>query len=273
MSTLGFVGIGTAEHFNGRYNHCDSYPTDLGAEVWATVQRFLHADRHVHGFATLLLGYTDWRQVASGGRCEYCGKITGQPHSISGTLFVRETTATTPDAYAAQLQLLYSVSPGWALELAAEQWPLIENRRRTGYPDPEAQYHEHDADNPEDSAITPDTVDWLFMEWGYLIDPDRNRLHVLVGCIETPITYTVQIIRPSGAHKFWRDKARYTGALVGSYDLAGPEPNWEAVEEAGRALREQLEAEFAVNPNHPLLATVRALPRVEVWDQRETVSS
>lgn len=77
MSTRGFVGVGTPDQFNARYNHFDSYPTGLGAEVWATVQRFLQADRHVHGFATLLLGYTDWRQVASGGRCEYCGKIRG----------------------------------------------------------------------------------------------------------------------------------------------------------------------------------------------------
>lgn len=164
MSTRGFVGIGTPDDFDGRYNHFDSYPTGLGPEVWSTVQRFLHDDRHVNGFAQRLLGYTDWRQIANGGRCEYCGKITGQPHTISSQVFVHETTATTMDEYASQLQSIYAVSPGRAIELAAEEWPTIENRRRTGYPDPEAQYHEHDSENPEDAAITPNNVDWLFME-------------------------------------------------------------------------------------------------------------
>ncbi len=273
MSTRGFVGIGTAEQFNGRYNHFDSYPTGLGPEVWSTVQRFLHDDRHVNGFAKLLLGYTDWRQVASGGRCDYCGKITGQPHSISGLAFIpRDSNAASITEYIDELQRS-SVSAARARERAAEEWPIIENVRRTGYPDPEAKYHEHDADNPEDSAITPENVDWLFMEWAYIVDPARHMLYVLVGCIETPITYRVEIIRPSGSRDHWNNKTRYTSALVGSYDLMGSEPDWAAVEAAGNALNEKLRAEFAANPHHPLLDTVRTMPSVEVWDQREPVSS
>ena len=188
-------------------------------------------------------------------------------------MFVHEITATSIDDYTAQLQSTYSVSPERAHELAAAEWPIIENIRRTGYPDPEAQYHEHDSENPEDEAITPQNCDWLFMEWGYVIDPDHNMLHVLIGCIETPITYTVEIIRPNWARDYWRDKRRYTGALVDSYDLTGSEPDWVAVEAAGDALNEKLQAEFATNPHHPLLDSVRAMPPVEVRDQRETVSS
>jgi len=76
MPTRGFVGIGTAEQFNGRYNHWDSYLTGLGPDVWATVQRFFRADRHVNGFAKLLLSYTDWRQMTTSGICEYCGQYS-----------------------------------------------------------------------------------------------------------------------------------------------------------------------------------------------------
>ncbi len=281
MSTRGFIGIGTAEQFNGRYNHFDSYPTGLGPEVWSTVQRFLHQDRHVHGFAKLLLGYTDWRQVAGGGRCDYCGQITGQPHSISGLIYLMNPDHL-PSSKAALLHDKEQVARQhqWPLERLAtlseeveSEWEVAENLRATGYPDPEAKYHEHDSDNPEDSAITPENVDWLFMEWAYIIDSARNRLHVMVGCIETPITYRVEIIRPSGSRDYWNNKTRYTSALVGSYDLMGSEPDWAAVEAAGNALNEKLVAEFAANPHHPLLDTVRAMPSVEVWDQRDKVSS
>jgi len=273
MSTRGFVGIGTVGQWSARYNHSDSYPTELGAEVWATAQRFLHNDRQLKSFAQRLLGFTDWRQMASGGRCEYCGQITGQPHSISGGMFVHEITATTIDDYTAQLQSTYSVSSERAHELAAEEWPIIENIHRTGYPDPEAHYHAHDSQDPDDIAITPENADWLFMEWGYIIDPDRQILHVFVGCVETPLTYTVEIIRSNGEHEYWRNKKRYTCALVDSYNLTGPEPDWHTVEVAGQSLREKREAEFTANPEHPLLVSVRALPAVEVWDQRETVPS
>ena len=51
MSTRGFVGIGTPTDWDARYNHYDSYPTGLGAEVWATAQNFLHNDCHLRGFA------------------------------------------------------------------------------------------------------------------------------------------------------------------------------------------------------------------------------
>ncbi|MCX7008349.1 MAG: hypothetical protein NTY53_14060, partial [Kiritimatiellaeota bacterium] len=63
----------------GVYNHSDSYPTGLGADVFAAAKKM--------GVASLiaeLLQYGDWRELGSGGICQYCGKKTGQPHSISG---------------------------------------------------------------------------------------------------------------------------------------------------------------------------------------------
>lgn len=271
MSTRGFVGIGTAEHWSARYSHFDSYPTGLGAEAWATAQRFLREDRHLNSFAKLLLRHTNWRQVANGGRCEYCGKITGQPCSISGRLFVPPSDAASLEAYVEELRPRFT--PDRVQENAEREWIIIENRRTTGYPDPEAKYHEHDTRDPEESAITPSNCDWLFMEFGYIVDPDRRVLHVFTGLVETPLTYTVDIIRPNGEHDCWTNKVRYTGALVGSYDLNGPEPNWDAIDAAAQPLRDYLEAEFVTDPQHPLLEAVRALPAVEVCDQREAVQS
>jgi hypothetical protein len=248
MSTRGLVGIGTPEHFQGRENPRDSYPTHLGREVWATAQRFLHNDRHLHGFAQRLLRGTDWPQVAHGGRCPYCGQITGTPHSISAELILPAHDS--PDASLAEDLLVAAPHP-------------------LDYPDPTAQYHAHDSHDPDDFALTPESIDWLFTEWAYLVDPDRQLLQVLVGCIPTPITYQVEIIRPNGTRERWQDKPRYTSALVGSYDLLGPEPDWDTVEMLGNTIHDQREATFAAHPQHPLLDAVRARAEIEVWDQRD----
>lgn len=281
MSTRGFVGIGTAEQFNGRYNHFDSYPTGLGPEVWATVQQFLHDGQHLRGFAKLLLSYTDWRQMTTSGICEYCGQRSGQPRSSTSLIF-GSTDADSLPTLAALIEAKRALASQheWPLhqrrripEDAALEWSIIENRRRTGYPDPEAKYHGHDADNPKDSAITPENVDWLFMEWAYIIDPDRQMLHVMVGCIETPITYTVNIIRANGSQERWTNKKRYTGAVVGSYDLTASEPDWRRVQITGEFLVGTLEFQFESDPQHPLLNAVRALPRLEFRDQHVSASS
>ena len=236
MSTRGFVGIGTVDQWEGRYNHWDSYPTGLGADVWATAQRFLQADRHLRGFAARLLGFTNWAQMETGGLCEYCGQKTGHPHSIDGRIYV-------------------------------------ETHQTTGYPDPQALYHQHDTPGSPATIMTPANTDRLFMEWGYVVDPDQNRLHVLVGGVATPVSYTVEVIRRDGTHKFWPDKMRYTRGVVESLDLGGAEPNWGRIERRGGRFAEGLQADFQKNPDHPLLTPIRALPSVEVWDQRRSAAS
>jgi hypothetical protein len=277
MSTRGFAGIGTPTQWSGRYNHYDSYPTGLGAEVWATAQRFFYDDQHLHGFAHRLLSFTDWRQMATQGICEYCGQRTGHPHSISGLIavpFLDRTTLPDTEEALRQQKLEEARRYHWSEERRAlmaqevhDEWQIVQNLRSCGYPDPDARYHEHDVDDPAASAVTPDTCDWLFMEWGYVLDPNTQTLHVFVGGIETPMTCSVDIIRPDGTHEWWHDKTRYTGALVGSYPLTAPEPDWQAVDQEGQTVCAQLAKDFAAHPDHPLLASVRALPLVEVWDQ------
>ena len=267
MSTRGFVGMGIPDQFHARYNHYDSYPSGLGPKVWTTVRQFLSDDGDLYGFACTLLGYTDWRQMATDGICDYCGQRTGQPHSISGVLGISDQFSHVASlaAYRATLQQRGFSAPD-ARRRAREEWPIVTNLRRTGYPDPEAQHHQHDT--LDDSDITSETCDWVFMEWGYLIDPDAHTLHVMVGCIKTPITYATDIIHPNGTHEFWANRPRYIGALVASYDLAGPEPAWGGVESDGNALKKTLQATLAANPDHPLLIPLRSLPTREVWDQR-----
>lgn len=48
--------------------------------------------------------------------------------------------------------------------------------------------------------------------------------------------------------------------------LTAQEPDWTAVDQAGQSVCAQLEKDFATHPDHPLLASVRALPLVDVWD-------
>lgn len=267
MSTRGFVGIGTPTQFDGRYNHWDSYPTGLGAKVWATAQRFLSEDGDLDRFARTFLGYTDWRQMETGGLCAYCGQHTGQPHSISGLLLIADQYphVSSLAAYRAALQHQGFSAPD-ARRRAREEWPIVRNLQQTGYPDPQSQHHQHAT--PDHSAITPDTVDWLFMEWAYLIDPASTTFYVMVGGIETPLTYTVDLIRPNGYHETLH-KTRYMGAMLAFYAMRLPAPRWFHVEAAGDALRDSLRKAFAANDAHPLLAPLYTLPRVEVWDQRK----
>ncbi|SMC08146.1 hypothetical protein SAMN00768000_3683 [Sulfobacillus thermosulfidooxidans DSM 9293] len=262
MSTNGFVGIGTPTQWTACYNHSDSYPTGLGREVWQNLQDFRTRDHTLDRFVETLLHATDWRDVRTQGVCPYCGHVRPYPHTLGGVLALwdYQQRLTEPETFSA--------------EITAALNTLALNQILTGYPDPYGHYHQHDPErsDDDDAAITPDTCDWLFMEWGYLIDPTQNLFHVFVGCIRTPLTYTVDIYRPNGSREIWADKPRYTGVLAGSYDITGPEPIWPLVDRMGRTLRTQLAAEFAANPDHLLLDAVRAQPSREVWDQRDPTS-
>lgn len=120
-------------------------------------------------------------------------------------------------------------------------------------------------DGNESDHITPENADWLFMEWGYTIDPDARTMTVIVGCIETPITLTIHDQRPGAPSREWQTE-RYTSAVVTTVSLDGQKPVWEAVERRGHKLRERLETRYMRNPEHPDLAGLRALPTVEVWN-------
>lgn len=76
MGTRGCVAVGNPNKWIGLYNHWDSYPSGLGADVWEEWKRNSNLPEE-------LLKYDDWRSYLAGGICEYCGKKRGQPHSIT----------------------------------------------------------------------------------------------------------------------------------------------------------------------------------------------
>ena len=235
MSTRGFVGIGNESEWSGRYNHSDSYPTWLGKEVWHFATEAIRKDGDLKQFADTLLGFTDWRQMETGGICEYCGKKTGQAHTIQG-------------------------------DIATKAW----NRKEGDpYPDPDALFHQHDDREPNSDGvnITQETDDWLFLEWGYVIDPKTNMMHIFKGCIQTPILFNRVFIRDNGKRDTYQE-SRYTVAPICSVSLLGSEPDWEQIDSNALDIAQVLEATFSKNPKHPMLDRVRLLPKKEVIDQR-----
>jgi len=164
MSTRGCVAIGTPKAWRGVYNHYDSYPTGLGKILWDHL-----SGRNLKDFAKELLNYDDWRSYLNKGICEYCGKKTTQPHSISGVI-------------------IHHGGPG-------------------PYPDPSVRYHKHEKyNNITDSQMTHKDADPLFIEWVYVIDPQKEEFHVLAGDYK------------SGCHKH-----------QGTYKLSSNEPHWEGI--------------------------------------------
>jgi hypothetical protein len=142
MGTRGAVawitGKGT---WRGLYNHWDSYPTVLGKEVFEKI-----SELGMEKTLAELKKYGDWREVMTGGLCQFCGKKAGQPHSYS--------VNSSPEYY----------NP---TEKA--------NVERTGYPDPEAINHKHGSGKQDqfDPRKEP-----LYIEWVYLLNPANNSIEV-----------------------------------------------------------------------------------------------
>lgn len=232
MSTSGFVGIGNKTEWVGVYNNSDSYPTELGKEVWDVAVAAIQKDGDLKKFAKTLHGYDDWKQVEDGGICEYCGK-KGSP-------------------YAADVYLMRSMAS-----------------TKPKYPDPKQEFHKHNSPKMiQELKIRPDHINWLFMEWGYVLEPETNTMHIFKGCIRTPIQYTTTYIRDNGS----RDSGsaiRFIGAYLCSVNLLSQEPDWEQIESDARDISELLATTFSRYPKHHMLDDVYLLPTEEIYDQRE----
>ena len=205
MGTRGCVAIARGDGWQGVYNHWDSYPNGLGKDLWAHLQ-----GKDLEEFAKELLSYGDWREYLNGGVCEYCGKKTGQPHSISGVIFDRRPDKThCPEVQA--------------------------NLDRTGFPDPEAKYHEHGEGAVD--QMTDQTADPLFIEWVYVLEPESGLITVF-GNGETAE------LKP-GQHGSWSNPMKmqeldgtvkqYGGhywvhVLADQFSVHGPEPDWGRIE-------------------------------------------
>lgn len=229
MSTRGCVAIAMPEgKWVGVYNHSDSYPTGLGKELWD----YLYQDGvALEGFAETLLHYDDWRNFLAGGVCPYCGKVgKGQPHDISGAVYGRLAI---PDRYptAAAMRAEYQQLPAWQgrdaeiEEMAKEAETIAKAKQETGFPDPEAQHHQH---GDLSDKITSDDSDPLFIEWVYVVDVEKRTLEVLASH------------RGRGYKSLtnWKgekyQEPQYVHFSVGVFSLDGSEPDWEAIEKRRR---------------------------------------
>ena len=199
MSTRGSVAWRENGKVVGVYNHFDSYPTSLAVDVWDAA----HDDGGLLALVAKLQAVGDWRELESMGVCKYCGKKTGQPHSICAELVMR-----TPD-------------------------PAIE------YLDPDCNQHKHGAGKADqfDPFIDP-----LFMEWVYLLDPERNVIEVWSHIIATPLAVKVlekagkQLTNPVSS-KQSDNPWTYAHVLVATVDVLDKEPDWHTIERGGDELQ------------------------------------
>jgi len=170
MSTRGCVAIGTPKAWEGVYNHYDSYPTGLGKDLWDHLK-----GKDLKDFAKELMKFDDWRNYLKGGICEWCGRKTTQPHTISGQLISAK--------YNGKLKF-------------------------GEYPDVACQYHKHDVPSSMvDLHMTHKDADSLFIEWVYVINPQKREFHILCGDYE------------NGCHR-----------LVRTFNLDSSEPDWSTIE-------------------------------------------
>lgn len=122
----------------------------------------------------------------------------------------------------------YHSLPAWQgrdteIEQQIEQeWQIRDNIARTGYPDPEAQYHQH---GKLTDKMTNDNADPLFIEWVYVVDPERQVLEVLANR-RAKGTYTLTN---------WRGESyqepNYEHYLLATYSIDGDEPKWQELED------------------------------------------
>ena len=237
MSTRGCVAIGTPCSWRGVYNHWDSYPTGLGQDVWQHLQTILSNGGKLEEFACELLSYDDWRAYLRKGICEYCGKRTTQPHSISGVIFSPRLGEKfeTKD----QMRRFLCALPAWKgrnAEIKAvieREWQIRATIERAGYSDPDLQYHEHDTRPVEEQHITSDNPDPLFIEWVYVIDPKSATLHVLSHNGKAKPKETSlkgEGCRPAGNSRWDYGHCVYWHELLGSFSLDGADPDWAKLE-------------------------------------------
>lgn len=160
MSTRGCVAVGVPLKWEGVYNHCDSYPTGLGVDMWDILRHIRPKD-----FAEKLLQQGSW-----------------------------------PAFLAAELQ------NGHDTHLDCEH-------------------------------ITNETPDPLFIEWVYIVDPERNMLHILrhesVGGLDFSRRRPARPAMLPGRIVDYGHCA-YKHVLVASLKLDGPEPDWAKLEMDGR---------------------------------------
>lgn len=192
MSTRGVVGVGNQEKWTGVYNHWDSYPSELGQDVWNEIQ-----SKSAEKLAQELLTYGDWREYLNHGVCEFCGKKVGQPHS-----------------YTCNLEANYQTD--------IEKQNVI----KTGYPDPQSKHHSHSNSYPE---FNQDNSDPLFIEWIYLINLNDQVLEIYKNKVESYDNPVLDSPVNLGNGRVNYGHCECYHIKVGVFPFIGKEPDWESL--------------------------------------------
>lgn len=227
MSTRGGVGWKVDNSWKAVYNHWDSYPEGLGAEVWETIKS--------RGLKDVLKGIKkvgDWREYLSGGVCEFCGKKAGQPHSINAKIDTVEYNLKRPEYKSrVTLTLYFANLPAWKgrdkeiEEMVESAFQTIETYQKTGYTDPEAKYHKHGSGVKD--QFTPKSCDALWIEWLYIIDGEKEKLLVYSNYD------TGKKKMEKGFNGTEYESSVYAHKLVAEIDLNGDMPDWEKIGQMG----------------------------------------
>jgi hypothetical protein len=215
MATRGCIAVGTPDKWRGVYNHWDSYPTHLGVLLADRIRKKIKQGETLKQICDDILNYDDWRNYLNGGVCPYCGRKASQPHSILSILWLlvdmpekREQILMTPNK-----------------DLEPYEVEIKNNLRKTGYPDPEIRYHQHetmDIKKLKNLQITSENVDPLEIEWVYILNPNKERMYVLYSVEVTP--------------------QQWKYALVGNFSLdeiLKDEVDWDALEQIASMLQEE----------------------------------
>lgn len=224
MSTRGCVAVGNEKEYKGVYNHWDSYPSGLGKDVWDMIQ-----ERGIREVAEGILQYGDWREYVNIGVCEYCGKKVGQPHSISifgvGDRDTKE-----------KIEKYWRGMP-WAAEKPDQvedsikgDLKMLDNIAKTGYPDPEAKRHSHGKGAKD--QMTEKNADPLFIEWVYILDPERGTIIVLCHRSDDVTSGEIRgepIVRKDGYTDYGH--CAYRHIKLCELSVNGKEPEWDNITE------------------------------------------
>lgn len=99
--------------------------------------------------------------------------------------------------------------------------------------------HGLDPDGPQ-MVVDEATINWLFTEWAYVIDPEGRSLSVVVGCVRRPGTHTVVNSRGEA-----RKEENYGWQLLATFPLEGEEPNWKHLQKQGSRIRDEVREALA----------------------------
>jgi hypothetical protein len=146
-----------------------------------------------------LLDSNSWMDYINDGLCRYCGKVgVGHPVQIRGDIYDK---AENPD-------------PHW----------------KDAFPDIDAKYHNHVVNKPK--VLSKDaSVNGLWMEWVYLVDPKTYSLKILKA-VQTAGTHEVRIMGIP-----YR-QSNYSYFQMEDFSLFNAEPNWEGLRLEGAKISE-----------------------------------